>query len=134
MKRVMIAILVLTLLFSGCAAQTPRDVTPEEIVKAYQDAGYVVWSDMYDETLDEGEIGYIQANHPDGDYIYFTIFATEKEAQAYKEEYYHPLAMGLFSAIYGEPSLVRWEVHGNIVAEYDQPEFYEVFENLLKLK
>ena len=89
---------------------------------------------MYDETLDEGEIGYIQANHPDGDYIYFTIFETEKEAQAYKEEYYHPLAMGLFSAIYGEPSLVRWEVHGNIVAEYDQPEFYEVFENLLKSK
>ena len=134
MKRVMIALLALIWLLSGCTAQTPRDVTPEEIVKAYQDAGYVVWSDMYDETLDEGEIGYIQANHPDGEYIYFAIFATEKEAQAYKEEYYHPLAMGLFSAIYGEPSLVRWEVHGNIVAEYDQPEFYEVLENLLKLK
>ena len=133
MKRILLLLLLILLLLSGCSA-TRTDITREEVVAAYEAAGYSVWSDTYDEKLDHGEIAYVQANHPDGDYIYFCFFETEADAKAYKQEYYHPVMMGLFSVIFGDPSWQRWEVHGCIVAEYDEPEFYEIFDKLLKSK
>ena len=134
MKRLSISLIALALLLAGCAPQYRTDITREEIVAAYEDAGYSVSSRVYDKKLDHGEIAYIQANHPNGDYIFFSIFETEKEAQAYKAEYYHPVVMSLFSVIYGQPSWPRWGVYGCIVVEYDQPEYFGVFEDLLKAK
>lgn len=134
MKRLSIILIALVLLLAGCAPQYRTDITREEIVAAYEDAGYSVSSRVYDEKLDHGEIAYIQADHPNGDYIYFSIFETEKEAQAYKAEYYHPVVMSLFSVIYGQPSWPRWGAYGCIVVEYDQPEYFGVFEDLLKSK
>ena len=134
MKRVLIVVLSLALLFGGCAPQDRTDVTREEIVATYRAAGYSVWTDTYDEKLEYGEIAYVQANHPNGDYIYFAFFETEEEAQAYKDEFYHPIAMGLFSIIYGDPSWQRWKVYGCIVVEYDEPSFFEPFEELIKGK
>ena len=134
MKPLSIILIALVLLLAGCAPQYRTDITREEIVAAYEAAGYSVTSRVYDEKLDHGEIAYIQADHPNGDYIYFSIFETEKEAQAYKAEYYHPVVMSLFSVIYGQPSWPRWEVYGCIVVEYDQPEFFGVFEELVNTK
>ena len=132
MKRFFTFILALLMLaLSGCSA-TRTDITREEIVSAYQEAGYSVWTEVYDEKLEHGQIACVQADHPDGDYIYFRFFETEAEAKAYKQENYHPGTMGLFSAIFGDPSWPRWEVHGNILVEYDKPEFYKIFEKLLK--
>ena len=134
MKRLSISLIALVLLLVGCAPQYRTDITREEIVAAYEAAGYSVSSRVYDKKLDHGEIAYIQANHPNGDYIFFSIFETEKEAQAYKAEYYHPVVMSLFSVIYGRPTWPRWGVYGCIVVEYDQPEYFGVFEDLLKAK
>ena len=134
MKRLSIILIALVLLLAGCAPQYRTEITREEIVAAYEDAGYSVSAQVYDEKLDHGEIAYIQADHPNGGYIYFSIFETEKEAQAYKAEYYHPVVMSLFSVIYGQPSWPRWGVYGCIVVEYDQPEYFGVFEDLLKAK
>lgn len=133
MKRYFVLFVIVLLLFSSCSSYH-EDVTPEDIVAAYEAAGYSVWFRYYDEKLEDGEIGYIQANHPDGDYIYFSIFETEEEAKACKEEFYHPVAMGLFSVVFGDPSWQRWEVYENIVIQYDEPEFYDVFLDLLKEK
>ena len=133
MKRVFLVMLLILLLLSGCAA-TRTDITQEEVVAVYEAAGYEVWTDTYDVKLDYGQIAYVQANHPDGDYIYFSIFGTEEEAQAYKKQFYHPMMMGLFSVIFGDPSWSRWEVYGCIVAEYDRTEFFDVFKNLVNKK
>ena len=126
-------IFILLLTSAGCAGKR-TDITLEEIVAAYKAAGYSVWSQVYDEKLDHGEIAYVQANHPDGDYIYFAIFETPEAAKVYKKEYYHPVMMGLFSVIFGDPSWQRWDVCGCIVAEYDEPDFLKPFENLQKGK
>lgn len=132
MKRVIPILLILLLLFSGSAKQT--EISREEIVSAYQNAGYSVWTGVYDAPLDEGEIAYVQANHPDGDYIYFSFFETPQQAKEFKDTYYHPGMMGLFSVIFGDPSWQRWKVHGCIVVQYDEPEFYEVFLQLINSK
>ena len=132
MKRFSALLFTLLLLLSGCSSKVRTDVTPDEIVAVYEAAGYTVWSEMYDEKLDYGEIGYIQANHPDGDYIYFSIFESEEDAESYKKEFYHPGMLGLFSVIFGDPSWMRSEVYGCIVVEYDNPVLYEPLEELLK--
>ena len=133
MDRKWIAVfLLIILLFNGCAA-TGKDVTREEIIAAYEKAGYEVWSRVYDEPMEYGLMGYIKAQHPDGDYIYFSIFETEEQAKAYKQEYYHPAMMGLFLSIFaGKIYVPRWEVYGCFVAQFENPAFYEVFQNLRK--
>ena len=133
MDRKWIAVfLLIILLFNGCAA-TGKDVTREEIIAAYEKAGYEVWSRVYDEPMEYGLMGYIKAQHPDGDYIYFSIFETEEQAKAYKQEYYHPAMIGLFHSIFaGEIYVPRWEVYGCFVVQFENPAFYEVFQNLRK--
>ena len=135
MKKLFLLILALLFMFSlsGCR-QYRTDISCEEIVAAYEAAGYDVSSKLYEETLEHGQIGYVQADHPDGDYIYFAIFENEQAAKAYKKEFYHPGMMGLFSAIFGDPSWQRWEVYGCIVVQYDEPEFMKPFKDLLKSK
>ncbi len=132
MKRFVAVVLIVVLLLCGCTTPDYRDITLEKIVAAYEAAGYSVWSEVYDEKLETGEIASIQANHPDGNYIYFSIFETEEEAKANKEEYYHPVMMWLFSVIYGKPSWIRLKVYGCVVVQYDDPDLFEPFRELLK--
>ena len=133
MKRVTVILLsfFMVISFFGCARNHRTDITIEEIVAIYEAAGYIVYSGFYDEKLDYGEIAYVQANHPNGDYIYFSIFETDADAKAYKEEFYHPAMMGLFSVIFGDPSWSKWEVCGCIVAQYDDENLFAPFEDLL---
>lgn len=135
MDRKWIAVfLLIILLFNGCAA-TGKDVTREEIIAAYEKAGYEVWSRVYDEPMEYGLMGYIKAQHPDGDYIYFSIFETEEQAKAYKQEFYHPMAHGLFLSIFaGEVYVPKWEVYGCFVVQYENPEFFQPHEKLVKGK
>ena len=134
MKRLLAVLLTFTLLLSlaACESQYRTDVSREEIIAAYEADGYCVSSHIYDEKLEHGIIGYIRADHPDGEYIYFSLFENEADAQAYKDEFYHPVAMGLFSTIFGNPSWHRLEVYGCIIAEYDDPEFINPFKELSK--
>lgn len=135
MKQLIRWMLIVSMLLSICGCARRRtDISLEEIVAAYDAAGYDVSSGLYDETLEYGQIGYVQADHPDGNYIYFSVFESEDAAKAYKKEFYHPGMMGLFSAIFGDPSWQRWEVYGCIVVQYDEPEFMKPFDNLLKRK
>ena len=131
MKRIFVFVLALSLLLVGCTRRN-CDVGREQIVEAYEAAGYNVSTGGYEQPLEYGQTAYIQANHPDGEYIYFTFFETEADAKAYKREYYHPVMMGLFSVIFGEPSWQRWEVYGCIVVEYDNSDYMQPFEKLLK--
>ena len=133
MYRKWIAVfLLIILLFNGCAA-TRMDITREQIIAAYEEAGYSVWSRDYEEPPQHGQIGYIRADHPDGDYIYFAIFETPEQARAYYQELYHPMAMGLFLSIFaGEIYVPKWEVYGPFVVQYENPAFYEVFQELFK--
>ena len=135
MKQLIRWMLIVSMLLSICGCARRRtDISLEEIVAAYDAAGYDVSSGLYDETLEHGQIGYVQAEHPDGDYIYFAIFENEVAAKAYKKEFYHPAMLGLFSAIFGDPSWQRWEVYGNIVVQYDHLKFMKPFKDLLRSK
>ena len=135
MKRIFPLVLVIALVFSGCSIRR-TDITRGDIIDAYQKAGYTVWSTEYDAPLEEGEIAYVQAIRPDGDYIYFSFFESNEQAKRCKELYYHPVAMSFFALIYGEMNWPRWEVYGSIIAEYNlfDSELLEPFSELMKSK
>ena len=136
MKRIAVYALIFLLILSlcGCGSRYRTDITMDEIVDAYQKAGYGTYSGVYDEKLEHGAIAYIQANHSSGDYIYFEFFETEEEAKACEEANDHPIVKGLFSVIYGEPAWVRMETYGCIVVEYWNTDLFEPFEKLLNGK
>ena len=132
MKRLFAALVTLILIISVCGCAGKRtNISREEIVAAYEAAGYSVSSKVYDEALGYGQIAYVQADHPNGDYIYFAIFQSEADAKSYKSQFYHPGMMGLFSAIFGDPSWPTWKVYGCIVVQYDDPNHFYPFEGLL---
>ena len=133
MKRFLSFVLIAVLLLCLCGCSVVRtDITMDEIVSAYEAAGYQVSSGYYDEKTEWGVIGYIRADHPNGDYIYFSIFDNEENARGYKDKLYHPGVMGMFSFIFGDAKWMRWEVYGKIVVEYTNSETYKPFEMLLK--
>lgn len=132
MKRIIALLLVLLCLLPGCCLQRTSDVTREDIVAAYRAEGYGVYTEAYDEPYEFGEVAYIQANHPDGDYIYIAFFETPEEARTYMQEQYHPVAMTLFLSIYaGRLFIPIWRVHGNMVVQYENPDFYEPLRDLI---
>ena len=129
--KLLLLLLVVILLCSACTPNC-EDISAVEIIEAYEAAGYQVAFGEYDEAMDLGQIGYIQATYPNGDYIYFSIFESKEAAQTYKDEFYHPGMISLFSVILGDPSWPRWKVHGCIVAEYHDPDRYEIFKTILE--
>ena len=132
MKRIIALLLVLLCLLLGCCLQRTSDVTREDIVAAYRAEGYGVYTEAYDEPYEFGEVAYIQANHPDGDYIYIAFFETPEQARTYMQEQYHPIAMTLFLSIYaGRLYIPKWKVHGNMVVQYENPDFYEPLRDLI---
>ena len=134
MRRIELLILVFALLCCGCATDHRTDVTLEEIATAYELAGYKISTGAYDERLDLPQIAYLQADHPDGDYIYFTFFETVEAAREYEREQDKPIVIGLFSVIFGEPKWVRMEAYGTVVVQYSNSRHFLPFENLLKGK
>ena len=132
MKRLLLLLMITAVLLSGCTAAR-TDISPEEIIAAYEDAGYTVSFGTYEEVLDHGVTGYIRADSTDGDYIYFSIFDTEGDAQAY-EDANHPGILWFFSVLYGDPSWRYCEAYGKIAVEYTEPKLFEIFEELLYSK
>lgn len=132
MRRFISIFLAFTLAMTLCSCKEYRsDVTREEVISAYEAAGYQVSSGVYETPLESGAVAYVQADHEDGDYIYFTFFANEEDAKACEEEQDHPGVIFLFSVIFGDPSWIRMETYGCIVVSYRDPEFFEPFEQLL---
>lgn len=72
MKNLKLLFLVLLVVFllAGCAGKW-TDISREEIIEAYEAAGYHVGSCVYEQPLEYGQIAYVQADHPNGDYIFY---------------------------------------------------------------
>lgn len=128
---ILLAFLVFTTLAS-CKNKEIKEITPEEVIAAYDEAGYDVWHSEEDDDPIEGERYTVRATHENGDYIFFHFFDTAKNAEAYAEKREYNLLLWLFSAIYGEPHWLKTKTYGNIEIEYADKELYEPFKELIK--
>lgn len=133
MKKLVAMILMATMvlsMFAGCQ-KGERPVSCDEVIAAYEAAGY----DVYHRDYPEREYGYVcmvRIEEEDRDSIEFHFYETEEEAEAEAEERQWNGVLWLFSAIYGDPTWLETECYRNIEIEYDDDDLYEPFKELTK--
>ena len=132
MKRMLCLLLLVAMvstMFSGCRKEE-RVVTCDEVIAAYEEAGYEVWHRDYPEK----EYGYlceVTIEEEDGDSIRFHFYETSEEAEAEAEQRQWNGFLWMFSVIYGEPTWLETECYRNIEIEYDDDTLTEPFRKLV---
>lgn len=127
MKKIISIILLLSfaLSFTACGNSEPKEITCEEIIAAYETAGYsVLYHGHEDDEVynDLGQYCSFEIRDPDNEdnYMYVHRCFTEEEARALAKERKFNVVLWLFFGIFGE---WRW-LH---VGCYDDIE-YETFD------
>ena len=134
MKKIIALMLIFAMALSlmvGCQAKEEPIITCEQVIAAYEEAGYVVWHKEYPEQ----EHGYqcvVQISLEDGPYIEFHFHETPEAAKEESAQRQRNGLLWFFSVIYNQPTWLQTEVYQNIAIEYDDRKLYKPFEELIK--
>ena len=115
MKRIVCILLVLVSLFSfvSCGEMGTENITCDQIIAAYEEAGY---TNIYhrhateDQDVNDGAECYIivyENYNPSSDLAEINIFATTEQAKEKAEQSKYNLALWILGVMYGQP---RWLV------------------------
>lgn len=113
MRRIISVLLLLSLTLSLLACSAPkdvRDVCCEDIIAAYEDAGYVLGHHLHEDPvyLADGiccSLMFKDPEDPDKNYIYIDRHTTANGASLATEEGEYNLVLWFFSLLHGEG---RW--------------------------
>ena len=120
MKRFLALLLCAMLLLSctACSVDQQKEITCQDVINAYENAGYQTWH-LEEDDSDCGEVCYVKVFDNDSDeYIYFEFFDSEESAKAYADQRQWNVALWLFSLIYSDPQWLITKTYGNIEYEY----------------
>ena len=137
MKKIISIILLISFALSlaACKKSEPKEISCEEIIAAYEEAGYYVAHGTHNNETDSSQICYIKAsisNDPNSDYIYFiTCFTKEQAEEAAKTDKYN-LAVWLYAAVSGESRWLKTGTYGKIEYSYYNPKLIKPFNDLIK--
>ncbi len=138
MKKLLPIILLISfaLSFIACSNRTePKEITCEDIIKAYEDAGYYVTHRTHKDKSESSQFCYIKANlteDSDSDYIYFTTYFTEEQAEEAREIDEYNLIIWFYGAISGEGRWLKTGTYGKIEYSYYNSELIKPFNELVK--
>ena len=131
---VLVALLLL-LATTSCAAKQDKEITCEDVIRAYEEAGYEVFH-KETPTSDDAWNCYLtvqkagdESEHPKT--VNFHFFDTAEEAEAYAEERRYNVLIWFFSVIYGDPMWITTKAYRNIEIEYEKREDYKPFLELV---
>ena len=125
MKKIISTLLLLSLCFSftACGNSTePKEISCEDIIKAYEDAGYtVLYHGHENDTVynDLGQYCAFEIRDPDNEdnYMYVHRYFNEEDAKAANEEAeFHPV-LWLFFGIFGEWRWLHTGCYGDLTYE-----------------
>ncbi len=137
MKKIVSLILVISVLLiclSSCVNAEVMPLTCEELIAAYEEAGYHTF---HSEPADDGYEWncYLKVWLDDEyDYAFFYFFDTEEVAEARAAERKYNILIYLFTVIYGDPTWLYTETYGCIEYEYSNSALIRPFQNLIKQK
>ena len=139
MKRIIafLLILVFALPLVACNSADGKYFTCEEIIEAYESAGYIVDTHT---TFIEGSVCTMSAYksredyNEENEYIHLVVFENEEYAKAYNAETQFNVATWLVFAMCGEPRWLHTERHGNVCVEYYPKSFMKPFTDLINSK
>ena len=121
---------VFTLFFVGCASKSGKEITAEEIIKAYEDAGCEVG--IIDHT-DDPEIGYYGIAAEKGEeFIYIHIYDTKEQAEAETKEHKWNIVLWIYSLPFGEYRWLKSKTYQNIHYEYLDREMAKPLKELME--
>ena len=121
MKNVISILLLLSLCFSfvGCKGSEPKEISCEEIIAAYKDAGYTVLYHGHESDTAYNDIGIycsFEIRDPDNadNYMYIDRYFTEEDAKAAsKEQQFNPI-LWLYFGIFGEWRWLHTGCYGDL--------------------
>lgn len=137
MKKLLSILLLLSFALSliSCGKSEPKEISCEDIIKAYEDAGYSVTHGGHKDEADSTQLCYIKASltvDSDSDYIYFiTCFTEEQAEEAHKTDKYNP-AKWMYAAAMGETRWLKSGTYGKIEYSYYNSELIKPFEELIE--
>ena len=139
MKKIISILLLFSVVvsFIACGSNGEvKELTCDEIVKAYEEAGYYVTHGEHC-----GEEGYhyrcyivVKFNEEDNpaDYIYFTTYWNEEEAQKATEIDKYHIVKWIFALPFGEYRWLKAKTYGKISYSYYNSEMVKPFNELIK--
>ena len=124
MKKIISILLLLSLSLSlfACQNPEPKEISCEEIIAAYEEAGYYVLYHGHEGDECYYDLGYycaFEVRDPDNDnnYMYVHRYFSEEDAKAACEERQFNPVLWLFFGIFGEWRWLHVRCYGNI--EYE---------------
>ena len=135
-KPIAILLLLLVVLsLAACGKSEPKEISCEDIIKAYEDAGYYVTHGEHKDEADGSQLCYIKASlteDADSDYIYFITCFTEEQAKEAAQRDKYNFAIWLYAAAVGESRWLQTDTYGKIEYSYYNPELIKPFNELIK--
>lgn len=138
MKKIISIILLLSfaLSFTACGnSSEPKEISCEDIIKAYEDAGYFVAHGEHKDEAESSQLCYIKASlteDSNSDYIYFITCFTEEQAEEAAETDKYNLAVWLYATVSGESRWLKTGTYGKIEYSYYNSKLIKPFNELIK--
>ena len=137
MKKIILIILLFSFVVSltACGKSELKEISCEEIIAAYEEAGYYVVHGEHKNEEDNSQLCYIKASisdNSDSDYIYFITCFTEEQANEAEEIDKYNLLVWLYGAISGESRWLKTGTYGKIEYSYYNPKLIQPFIELIK--
>ena len=127
--------LALGLTLASCGGSIEaKEISCEDIIMAYEAAGYCVIHGEHKSETDSTQLCYIKVSiseDANSDYIYFTTCFTEKQAVELADGQKYNLVIWLYSAICGESRWLKSESYGKIHFSYYNDELIKPFRKLI---
>jgi len=138
MRKTVAILLIISLALSlaACGEKSEiKEISCEDIISAYETAGYYVTHGEHNEEAESERLCYIKASLTDddgSDYIYFiTCFSEEGAKEAQKTDKYN-IFVWFYAAIGGEWRWLKTGTYGKIEYSYYNSELIKPFRELIK--
>ena len=139
MKKIISILLLLSLCFSftACVKSEPKEISCEEIIAAYKDAGYTVLYHGHESDTAYNDIGIycsFEIRDPDNadNYMYIDRYFTEEDAKAaIKEQQFNPI-LWLFFGIFGEWRWLHTGCYGDLTYSTFDREMIKPLRDIMK--
>ena len=137
MKKIISIILLISFALSlaACKKSETKELSCEEIIAAYEEAGYYVIHGTHNNETDSSQICYIKASiseDSDSDYIYFITCFTEEQAEETAKTDKYNLAVWLYATVSGESRWLKTGTYGKIEYSYYNSKLIKPFNELIK--
>ena len=133
MKKKILLLAMLMTLTSLTSCGNNKEITCQDVINVYEDAGYGVFHSELTDQENGGYNCYVVCTAPNSDdTIYFHFFETKEEAEEYSSKGEWNILLYLYSIIAAdEPIWVTTKTYNNIAIDYTDYYTYKPFKTLI---